>query len=57
MSQDNLPELLHTLGCNKKKSDDALVLQMVIDNRAASPVSTADEYTKQVLLTQIINAF
>ena len=39
MSQDDLLELLHTLGCNKKKSDDALVLLMAIDNRAASPAS------------------
>ena len=57
VSQDDLPELLHALGQNKKKSDDALVLQMAIDNRAASPVSTADEYTKPVLSTQIIDAF
>ena len=57
MSQDDLPELLHALGHNKKKSDDALVLQMVIDNRAASPASAADEYTKPVLSTQIIDAF
>ena len=41
MSQDDLLELLHALGHNKKKSDDALVLQMAIDNRAASPASTA----------------
>ena len=26
LSQDDLPELLHALGCSKKKSDDALVL-------------------------------
>ena len=32
VSQDDLPELLHALGRNKKKSDDALVLQMAIDN-------------------------
>ena len=57
VSQDDLPELLHALGRNKKKSDDALVLQMAIDNRAASPASTADEYTKPVLSTQIIDAF
>ena len=57
MSQDNLPELLHALGHNKKKSDDALVLQMVIDNRAASPASIVDEYTKPVLSTQIVDAF
>ena len=34
-----------------------MVLQMVINNQAASLASTADEYTKPVLLTQIINAF
>ena len=33
------------------------MLQMVINNQAASLASTADEYTKPVLLTQIINAF
>ena len=32
MSQDNLLKLLHSLGQNKKKSDDALVLQMGINN-------------------------
>ena len=32
VSQDNLPELLHALGQNKKKSDDTLVLQMAINN-------------------------
>ena len=57
MSQDDLLELLHTLGQNKKKSDDALVLQMAIDNWAASPASMADKYMKPVLSTQIINAF
>ena len=45
------------LGWNKKKSDDALVLQMAIDNQAAAPASMADEYTKPVLSTQIIDAF
>ena len=30
---------------------------MVIGNRAASPASTADEYPKPVLLTQIMDAF
>ena len=57
MSQDDLLELLHSLGQNKKKSGDAMVLQMVINNQAASPASTANEYTKPVLLTQIIDAF
>ena len=30
---------------------------MAIDNWAVAPASTADEYTKPVLLMQIINAF
>ena len=30
---------------------------MVIDNWAASPASTADEYMKPILSTQILNAF
>ena len=57
MSQDNLPEVLLSLGWNKKKADDSLVLQMAIDNQAASPASMANQYTKPVLSTQIINAF
>ena len=57
VSHDDLPELLHALGWNKKKSDDALVLQMAIDNRAAALASMADEYTKPVLSTQMIDAF
>ena len=56
-SQDDLPEVLHALARNKKKSDDALVLQLAIDSQAAVPASTADEYTKPVLSTQIIKAF
>ena len=56
-SQDDLLEVLHALGRNKKKSDDALVLQSDINSRAALPASTADEYTKPVLSTQIIEAF
>jgi hypothetical protein len=54
---DDLPELLRTLGRNKKKSDDALVLQMAIDNRAAAPASAANEYTKPTLSTHIIDLF
>ena len=52
VSQDDLPELLHALGrTNKKKSDDALMLQMAIDNQATSPASMVDEYMKPVLST------
>ena len=56
-SADDLPKLLQDLGRNKKKSDDALVIQMAIDNRAASPASAANEYTKPQLSTHIIDLF
>jgi hypothetical protein len=56
-SADDLPEILRALGRNKKKSDDALVLQMAIDNRAAAPASAANEYTKPTLSTHIIDLF
>jgi ABC-type phosphate transport system permease subunit len=56
-SADDLPELLRALGRNKKKSDDALVLQMAIDNRAAAPASAANEYTKLTLSTHVIDLF
>ena len=45
-SADNLPKLLQDLSQNKKKSDDALMIQMAIDIHAASPASAANEYTK-----------
>jgi hypothetical protein len=56
-SQDDLPDTLRALARNKKKSDDQLVLQMAIDERAAAPASTADEYTKPQLSTHIIDLF
>jgi hypothetical protein len=56
-SADDLPEVLCLLGQNKKKSDDALVLQMAIDNCAAAPASTANEYTKPTLSMHIIDLF
>ena len=56
-SLDDLPDTLRALGWNKKKSDDQLVLQMAIDERASAPASTADEYTKPQLSTHIIDLF
>ena len=56
-SADDLPKLLQDLGHNKKKSDDTLVIQMVIDNHAASPASAANEYTKPQLSTHVIDLF
>jgi hypothetical protein len=56
-SQDDLPDTLRALARNKKKSDDQLVLQMAIDERASAPASVADEYTKPQLSTHIIDLF
>ena len=56
-SQDDLPDTLRALGRNKKKSDDQLVLQMAIDERASAPASAADEYTKPQLSTHIVDLF
>ena len=56
-SADNLPKLIWDLGHNRKKSDDTLMIQMVIDNCAACPASAANEYTKPELSTHIINLF
>lgn len=56
-SQDDLPDTLRALARNKKKSDDQLVLQMAIDERASAPASAADEYTKPQLSTHIIDLF
>jgi hypothetical protein len=56
-SQDDLPDTLRALARNKKKSDDQLVLQMAIDERASAPASAADEYTKPQLSTHVIDLF
>jgi hypothetical protein len=56
-SQDDLPDTLRSLARNKKKSDDQLVLQMAIDERASAPASAADEYTKPQLSTHVIDLF
>ena len=56
-SEDDLPETLRALGCNKKKSDDIHVLLGAIDEQASSLASTANEDTKPQLSTHIINKF
>ena len=56
-SADDLPKLLQDLGHNKKKSDDALMIQMVIDNRATSPASATNKYTKPQLSTHVVDLF
>ena len=56
-SEDNLPEILRALGCNKKKSDDIHVLLGAIDEHTSSPVSAANKDTKPQLSTHIINKF
>jgi hypothetical protein len=56
-SQDDLPDTLRALACNKKKADDQRVLQMAINECASAPASMADKYTKPQLSTHIINLF
>ena len=56
-SADDLPKLLQDLSHNKKKSDNALVIQMAIDNHATLPASAANEYTKPQLSTHLIDLF
>ena len=56
-SANDLPKLLQDLGHNKKKSDDTLMIQMVINNCAMSLASTANDYTKPQLSTHIIDLF
>ena len=56
-SADDLLEVLCSLGWNKKKSNDALILQMAIDSQATSLAPTVNEFTKPQLSTHIINLF
>ena len=42
-SADDVPEVLCSLGWNKKKSNDALILQMAINHHATSPASVGCE--------------
>ena len=44
-SEDNLPETLQSLGCNKKKSDDIHILLGAINKWASSLASAANEDT------------
>lgn len=41
-SEDDLPEALHELAKNKKKSEDTWVLQRAIDDWASAPASAAE---------------
>ena len=54
---DDLLELLHNLGKNKKKSNDTWVLQTAINLCMTAPTSVANEYTKPQLSMYIINKF
>ena len=56
-SRDDLPELLHNLGKNKKKSNNTWVLQTAIDLHATTPTSVANKYTKPQLSIHIIDKF
>lgn len=41
-SEDDLPEALHELAKNKKKSEDTWVPQRAIDDQASAPASAAE---------------
>ena len=56
-SADDLPDVLHNLGKNKKKANDTWVLQTAIDLCATAPACTADEFTKPQLSMHIIDKF
>jgi hypothetical protein len=56
-SEDDLPETLHELAKNKKKSEDMWVLQRAIDDWASTPALAADEYTQPQLSMPIIDKF
>ena len=48
---------MHSLGKNKRKSDDTWALQTVINLCMTTPTSIADKYTKPQLSMHIINKF
>ena len=56
-SADDLPSVLHDLGKNNKKANDACILQAAIDQHATAPACIANEFTKPQLSTHIINKF
>ena len=56
-STDDLPNVLHDLGNNKKKANDAWILQAAIDQYVTTPTCIADEFTKSQLSTHIVNKF
>ena len=56
-SADDLLNVLHDLGKNKKKADDAWILQAAIDQGAIAPACIAYEFMKPQLSTHIINKF
>ena len=56
-SADDLPNVLHELGKNKKKADDTWILQAAIDQCATTPTCVANEFMKPQLSTHIIDKF
>lgn len=56
-SQNDLPDTLRNLARNKKKSDDAIVLQTAIDARAADAQSVGTEYSKPQVTVRLIGRF
>ena len=56
-SADNLPNVLHDLGKNKKKANDTWILQAAIDQCVTTPACITDEFKKPQLSTHIVDKF
>ena len=56
-SADDLLDVLHSLGKNKKKANDTWILQAALDQCATAPACIANEFTKPQLSVHIINNF
>ena len=56
-STDDLPNVLHDLGKNKKKAGDTWILQAAINQCVTTPACVTDEFMKPQLSTHIVDKF
>ena len=56
-SMDDLPNMLHDLGKNKKKANNSWILQAAINQCATAPTCIANEFMKPQLSTHINDKF
>ena len=56
-SSDDLPQVLHDLGKNKKKANDSWILQATIDHRVIAPTCITNEFMKLQLSNHIMDKF